>query len=212
MKKVYTVKQLIERLEKLVNTHTVYATGAFGASIADFPDQLKRYRDNTLKACGATEAQKVVNAAKTSPCFAFDCIGMVEAISAWEFAWDKNSVYGGTKYKANGVDEWGASKYGMITHCEDVSTDFSKIVPGELLSLDGHVGIYIGNGMAVECTTAWNGNVQKVECWNVKKTGRGRKWDRHGKMPWIDYSEQPGPTPEKKSITCPCCGAKFVQE
>lgn len=211
MKKIYTAKQLIERLEKLTNTHTVYASGAFGASIADFPKQLERYRKNTLATCGEAAAKKVVSAAEFSPCFAFDCVGMVEAISAWEFAWDKNSVYGGSKYKANDVNEWGAGKYGIITHCEDVSTDFSKIVPGELLWIDGHVGIYIGDGIAVECTTAWTDEVQKTVVTNVRTGVAGehcRKWTKHGKMPWIDYSVQP----EKKSISCPCCGAKFVLE
>lgn len=208
MKKVYTVAQLIERLERLVNTHTVYATGAFGASIADFPDQCTRYSKNMFNAvynediaAGKTKAyatsdaevwkNKVITAAKTSPCFAFDCIGMVEAISAWEFSFDKKSVYGGSQYCSNGVDEWGTGSYGIITHCEGVSTDFSNIVPGELLWLNGHVGIYIGDGMEVECTTGWDDCVQKVECWNVKKTGKGRKWDKHGKMPWIDYTAVP---------------------
>ena len=75
---------------------------------------------------------------------------------------------------------------GMMALCENVSTDFSNIEVGELLWMSGHVGIYIGNGQAVECTPAWKNGVQVTTVLNVKP-GTGREWMKHGKLPWITY-------------------------
>lgn len=73
-----------------------------------------------------------------------------------------------------------------------------------------HAGIYVGERIinsrcynVVECTPKWNGGVQLSY---VSQTGGrypykdGAKasvgWGKHGKLPWIDYSEQPiPPTP-----------------
>lgn len=195
-----SVDKFIAQLNKAVNSHTVYGSGGFGASIGNYPDQLKRYYDNTLKRCGQSYADKVKAEGSKPPCWCFDCNGLVKAI-IW--GWDavEKDIYGGATYKSNGLND--LSVDGLIKACDEVSTDFSKIVAGELLWMSGHVGVYIGNGMAIECTTAWDDKVQKVECWNVKKTARGRTWTKHGKLPWIDYDEKP-------KIICPCCGAKFI--
>ena len=205
MKQSDFLKQAKKALEK----HTVYGSGAFGASIGKYPDQAKRYYDNTLKRCGQTEANKVKTEAAKPPCWAFDCCGLIKAI-IW--GWDavENSVYGGATYKSNGLPDLGAGsgKSDLISYCQDVSDDFSKIAPGEMLWNDGHVGIYIGDGYAIECTTAWTGNVQKSTVTNIKKaaTGEhGRKWTKHGKLPWVEYEKAPA------EIVCPCCGARFVQ-
>ena len=194
IKPIMTVEQFIKKLNTALTTGTVYATGGFGASIAENTDksksQLERYYKNTKENCGTEYANKVLSAAKKSPCFAFDCVGLVKGI-IWGWNADKNALYGGAEYESNGLDDCGAGIGGLISKCTDVSTDFSKIVAGELLWLNGHVGVYIGDGMAIECTTAWDDKVQKVECWNVKKTGIGRKWSKHGKLPWVDYSAKP---------------------
>ena len=176
----------LKQLNLSLNVNTVYGSGAFGASIGNFPSQLERYAKNTLKRCGKEEEQKLRKAASNPPCWAFDCCGLVKGI-IWGWNAVEDSVYGGAVYESNGLDDIGAGKDGLIAKCYDVTDDFSNIIPGELLWLDGHVGVYIGDGMEIECTTAWDDKVQKVECWNVKKTGRGRSWDKHGKMPWIEY-------------------------
>lgn len=183
------VNDFISKLNKALNSNTVYATGGFGASIGNYPSQLDRCYKNTLNKCGKTYAEKVKTAAKTKPCFAFDCVGLIKGI-LW--GWDAKSddIYGGANYESNGVPDAGAGSSGLISYCKDVSTDFSNIIAGEMLWLDGHVGVYVGDGMAIECTTGWDDKVQKVECWNVKKTGKGRKWTKHGKLPWIEYDSQ----------------------
>ena len=184
-----TVTEFINKLNLALNSNTVYASGGFGASIGNFPSQLNRYYKNTLEKCGKSYAEKVKAAAQNPPAWCFDCVGLVKGI-LWDWNAKADDVYGGANYESNGVPDVGASASGLISYCKDVSTNFANIVAGELLWLDGHVGVYVGDGMAIECTTAWDDKVQKVECWNVKKTGRGRKWTKHGKLPWVEYEAQ----------------------
>ena len=196
--------KLIEQLNKALTVNTVYASGGFGASIGNYPNQLKRYYDNTLNKCGKTYADKVYEAGCNPPAWAFDCCGLIKGI-LW--GWDAvpDSTYGGALYKSNDVPDSSANS--MITACSDVSTDFTNIIPGELLWIDGHVGVYIGEGYAIECTTAWTDKVQRTVVTNIKKAGsgeNGRKWTKHGRMPWVEYEKV-------LEIVCPCCGARFVK-
>ena len=108
----------------------------------------------------------------------------------WGWNGNKNAYYGGAKYASNGVPDVSAD--GMITKCYDVSTtNWDKMVIGEGLWMPGHWGVYIGNGLAVECTTAWDCCVQITAVGNIgSKTGyHTRRWTKHGKLPWIDYVE-----------------------
>ena len=188
------VEKFLAQAKKSLDSHTVYGSGAFGASIGNYPSQLSRYYDNTLKRCGQSAANKVKTEAAKPPCWAFDCCGLIKGL-IWGWNAIEKSTYGGAVYESNGLDDYGADdgKGNLIYYCTDVSTDFSKIVPGEMLWIQGHVGIYIGNGEAIECTTAWTGNVLKSVVTNVKaaKSGEyGRKWTKHGKLSqWIDYTQ-----------------------
>lgn len=191
-----TVEKFLAQANKALNSHTVYGSGAFGAVISDYPSQAKRYYDNTLNRCGQTEANKVKTEAAKAPCWAFDCCGLIKGlIWGWDAKRAPNNVYGGAVYESNGLDDYGADdgKGNLIYYCTDVSTDFSKIVPGEMLWLDGHVGIYIGNSQAIECTTGWTGNVLKSVVTNIRATKSGeygRKWTKHGKLSqWVDYTQ-----------------------
>ena len=197
------VSKFLEQLNKALNSNTVYASGGFGASIGNFPSQLKRYYENTLDKCGKSYADKVKDAAKSPPAWCFDCCGLPKGIL---FGWDASPdlVYGAAVYESNGVPDFGTN---VINDCIGVSTDFSNVVPGELLWIDGHVGIYIGDGYAIECTTAWTDRVQKTVVTNIKKAAsgeHGRKWTKHGKLPWVEYDQI-------LEIVCPCCGARFIK-
>ena len=83
------------------------------------------------------------------PVFGFDCSGLIKGI-LW--GWDglPTATYGGAKYTSNGVPDISADQ--MITKCSGVTTDFSNIEIGEAVWMPGHIGIYIGDGLAVECT------------------------------------------------------------
>ena len=113
----------------------------------------------------------------------------------WGFNANVNATYGGAKYKSNGVPDTNAD--GLKNRCTDRSTDFSNIQKGELLWMSGHVGIYIGDGLGVECTPSWKDGVQITAVANIgKKSGfYSRKWTSHGKLPYVEYVPEPTPEP-----------------
>lgn len=80
----------------------------------------------------------------------------------------------------------------MISQCNNVSSDFKTIVPGELVWLEGHIGVYLRDGVVIECTPKWKNGVQMTFLDNgVNKNIYGlpvRKWKKHGKFKYIDYS------------------------
>lgn len=170
----------IYQLEKALRTNTSYATGGFGASVGNFPAQLERYCKNSPDLAKTIRAR-----AATPPCFVFDCCGLVKGIlNSWNAV--ATSVYGGGVYSSV-VPDIGTEA--LIKVCNDVSSDFTKITPGELLWIKGHVGVYVGDGYAIECTSAWDAKVQKTVVTNIKAAGteHGRKWTKHGKLPYVDY-------------------------
>lgn len=124
--------------------------------------------------------------------YLFDCVGLLKGI-LWGWTGDLSRPYGGAGYNCNGVPDYDAKQ--MIDHCLEVSTNFSAIVPGEAVWMDGHIGGYVGAGVVVEATPKWQGGVQRSTCSNVSTqliggTAGSRRWTKHGKLPWIDYSTQ----------------------
>lgn len=165
---------------------TLYVMGAFGAPLN--AKNKARYKKNN--SYNRQEArQKKIDAA-TPETFAFDCVGLVKGI-LWGWNADASKTYGGAGYKANGVPDTNAD--GMKNKCTDRSEDFTEIKPGELLWTSGHVGIYIGDGLGVECTPSWKDGVQITAVANIgSKAGyNARRWKVHGKLPWVEYPEEP---------------------
>lgn len=125
----------------------------------------------------------------------------------------KASIWGKCELPKNVGGYWyNPGRYGlndltckqMIDACSDVSTDFSKLTPGELLyihdSVD-HVGLYVGDYVVegktfnvVESSPIWYSGIQSTYVDSKgrrirPKTGEQRgTWQKHGKMPWIDYA------------------------
>lgn len=122
--------------------------------------------------------------------FIFDCVGLIKGI-LWGWSGNLSKNYGGAGYACNGVPDIGADT--MIAKCSGVSTNFSNIVPGEVVWMSGHIGIYIGNGVVVESTPRWKWGVQKSTILNVVKsqvigTVGTRTWTKHGKLPYVSYT------------------------
>lgn len=118
----------------------------------------------------------------------FDCVILVKAI-LWGWNEDKCAPHGGAVYGSNGVYDDSADT--IINRCKDVSINFKSITPGELLWMNGHVGIYIGNGQVIECTAAWEGKVlySTIDS-NGNRSRNGvacGRWLKHGKLPYLTY-------------------------
>ena len=129
--------------------------------------------------------KNMINAASADT-FGFDCVGLIKAI-LWGWDGNLNATYGGAKYASNGVPDIGADS--IIKACKSVSTNFTTIEIGEVVWMSGHIGVYIGNGLAVECSPAWANKVQITAVGNIgtKKGYYTRVWKNHGKLPYIYY-------------------------
>lgn len=164
------------------NYQTLYVLGCFGAPMNE-PNKT-RYMNHMPWNASLSRKPFIENA--TSDTFGFDCVCLIKGV-LWGWVGDKKHQYGGAVYGANGVPDIDTEI--MISMCEEVSMDFSKIEIGELLWMQGHVGVYIGDGLAVECTPNWENKVQITAVSNIgnKKGYYSRNWVKHGKLPWVEY-------------------------
>lgn len=188
---IMTDSKFVETAKLAVSVPTLYVNGCFGAPMTDY--NKKRYMNNTAFN-KAPNRQKLI-AAATPDTFGFDCICLVKSI-LWNWNADVNAVYGGATYKAHGVPDFpvdgNAKTKGLLDYCTNVSTDFSKILPGEVLHIPGHAGIYIGDGLCAECTYRWKDGVQITAVANMGNHAtvkNSRTWNEHGRLVWIDYQE-----------------------
>lgn len=191
-------KVLVEKAVDIAQHYkTLYVMGCFGAPMT--AANKKRYTQNH-DYNKAADRTRMINAA-TADTFGFDCVNLIKGI-LWGWTGDKARTYGGAKYptaadlKAGACPDIGAD--GMIAKCTGVSTTgWTSMVPGEAVWCKGHIGIYIGDGLAVECSPRWANRVQITAVAGCgKKAGYNtRTWTKHGKIPWVDYSDQSGAAP-----------------
>ena len=173
-----TNKELAAKLINVAkNYKTLYVMGCFGAPMT--ASNKKRYTQNHSYN-RQPERTAMINAASADT-FGFDCVCLIKGL-LWGWNGNKNAVYGGATYTSNGVPDIGADQ--MIKVCKNVTTDFSKIEVGEAVWLEGHIGVYVGDGLAVECTPRWANKVQLTAC-NRNVSGYNRRnWTKHGKLPY----------------------------
>lgn len=187
-----TNKELVKKLIDVAkNYKTLYVIGCFGAPMT--PANKTRYINNGAhnKYNARADRTAMINAA-TADTFGFDCVCLIKGL-LWGWNGDASHTYGGAKYTTNGVPDIGADA--MIGVCKNVSTDFSEIEIGEAVWCKGHIGVYIGDGLVVECTPSWKNCVQITSC-NCTKSGYNRRnWTKHGKLPYVTYEK-----PEPKKI------------
>ena len=204
--KITTAAQLAERcLDVAQNYKTLYVMGCFGAPMT--AANKKRYTQNHSYN-KQTARTKMINTASADT-FGFDCVNLIKGL-LWNWCGDKAKTYGGASHAVNGVPDIGADT--MITKCKNVSTTgWANMEVGEALWVKGHIGVYIGNGLAVECTPAWKNRVQVTAVGNIgAKAGYNtRTWSKHGKLPYVTYTGESISTPSTGSgaTTKPGTGA-----
>ena len=196
--KITTAAQLAERcLDVAQNYKTLYVMGCFGAPMT--AANKKRYTQNHSYN-KQTARTKMINTASADT-FGFDCVNLIKGL-LWNWCGDKAKTYGGASHAVNGVPDIGADT--MITKCKNVSTTgWANREVGEALWVKGHIGVYIGNGLAVECTPAWKNRVQVTSVGNIgAKAGYNtRTWSKHGKLPYVTYTGESISTPSTGSGT-----------
>ena len=178
-------KEFVENLLAIKNNHkTSYLYGTFGqpvtasiiaAKAAQYPGYYPAATQTAMKALVGKN------------CFGFDCVGMIKGL-LWGWSGSSGKSAGGAVYASNNVPDLSAN--GMIICCSDLSADFSKIQLGEAVWLNGHIGVYIGDGKVLECTPSWDDGIQVTACRNIGAISglNARTWTKHGKLPYITYT------------------------
>lgn len=110
-----------------------------------------------------------------------DCIGLLKG-----YAWlDTTDMTIG--YAENGAPDYGADQmYQFVKESGKAGEDYGGMVtmpeiPGLMLWKEGHAGVYIGGGYAIEAMGTKYGV--------VKTEVDGRGWEGWGKLPFLDYLE-----------------------
>ena len=100
-----------------------------------------------------------------------DCSGLIKG-TLWGFPHDGRYGHIYPDVNANTI---------MSTYCYDQSSDFNNIQRGEFVWMNGHIGVYIGNGKVCECSPRWENGIQITNL-------NARNWKKHGYSKWLDYS------------------------
>ena len=170
-----TNNQFLDKAKDIYNLNTAYASGTFGQKYTDtFIKQKKAqypkwYTDKRV-------ADLKARAAKTL--YLFDCVGLIKGI-----------IWGFPKmvYESGGLKD--VSDQGLWDkYCINKSKDFNMIKPGAIVHIKGHVGIYIGDGKVIECTTKWGSKVIITALGNIGsiKGLNTRSWDEYGYLSILD--------------------------
>jgi hypothetical protein len=179
---VMPVEEFVERLIDVAkNYKTLYVMGCFGAPM-NASNKVRYINHHSYNA--DPERIAMINAA-TDDTFGFDCVNLLKGV-LWGWNGDVSHIYGGASYNINGVPDVSAD--GMFAKCTDPSTDFSDVKFGEALWMSGHIGLYIGDGLAVECTPKWDNRVQITACCQTIEGYNRRNWSKHGFLPYVDYA------------------------
>lgn len=198
--------EFIKKLQDIVDHYkTLYVMGCFGAPLTG--GNVSRYCQNhSYNKQAARTAMIKAAANQNPPVFGFDCVCMIKGV-LWGWNGDASKTYGGASYAVNGVPDIGADT--MITKCKGVSTNFSNVEVGEALWCSGHIGVYIGGGLAVECSPAFENDVQitAVKNMGTKSGYNARTWTKHGKLPYIEYDNAAPVQPDKPDTGAGAGGA-----
>ena len=111
-----------------------------------------------------------------------DCVGLIKG-----YLWSETPT-STPKYKDGSPDLSANDTRAACKEKGDIGT--MPDVPGVLVFMNGHVGVYIGGGYVIEA----RGHEYGV----VKTALKSRPWKWWGKCPWIDYSDNPAAETEPK--------------
>jgi hypothetical protein len=176
MENPMTAAELARRCKKLAEEYkTLYILGCFGAPMT--AQNRTRYTQNQSYNRQPERAQKISAAREDT--FGFDCVCMIKGI-LWGWQGDSSRTYGGAVYGSNQVPDLGADA--MFGKCTEQSEDFSCLEVGEAVWMQGHIGIYIGDGYVIQAANTKKGVIKTPLSYN--------SWTHWLKIPYITYIEE----------------------
>jgi len=184
---IMTASEFVKKVKNVESTtrgKNTYVQGSFGFPMTQ---QNKNYFLNEYQNSWNAKHKNCISKA-SSDTFGFDCVNLIKAV-LWGWTGNLNDRYGGAKY----VSSMDVNADGLINKC-NASTDFSNIVPGEVVWMSGHVGVYVGSGNVIESSPRWStdpdgcGQIHISKLENIGYSGqKSRTWTKHGKLPYIKY-------------------------
>ncbi len=176
-----TNNQFINKAKEISLLNTAYASGTFGQKFTE--SFIKQKAKQYPKAYPESKINDLRAKAKGKTLYLFDCCGLIKGI-IWGFP---NMVY--TSNGMKDVNDQGI----WDQYCINKSKDFTQIKAGAILHIKGHVGIYIGDGKAIECTSKWSDNVLISAVSNIGKISglNSRKWTEFGYLSILDKKPVP---------------------
>lgn len=128
----------------------------------------------------------------------FDCCGLFKCFMWHDYSTNNSRYYGKTQKDL--------SCEGLLAEAKEKG-DISRIpeIPGILVYMKGHMGIYIGNGKVIESTAAKydgkNGKIYKTYFKGNGKNCDGKRatWTKWFKSPYLSYEEEVTSEPTKPS-------------
>ena len=180
----FTAKGLVEYCKQALGWKTVYMWGGLMKTVTQaFIDYKKKQYPKYYSEARVKQLQT-----KIGNYYGCDCVGLI-----------KSYLFGGInspKYKS----KWDTNTRGMYSVSKTKGTiETLPEIPGLILYMKGHVGVYIGNGECIECTLGKYGDGV------VKTKVAGRGWTHWLQLPWLDYNDG---IETECGCECLCCKEK----
>lgn len=122
----------------------------------------------------------------------FDCIGMIKC-----FIW-KDYSSSNARYYGKTCPDWNCEQFFNNVKVKGKISTIPEI-PGIIVYMPGHVGVYMGNGVVIEATAAWNAKVQKSYFkGNHSGLKKRTSWTHWFKMDQLSYDEPKPETPKEE--------------
>lgn len=182
--------EFVNYMKTVLNKKTVYMWGDYGRKVtmntingkaSQYPSHYSRDLVNYLKTLIGQDY------------YGYDCCGLIKAYFMSDYG--TTSVIYDAKYDkdAYGITVGNASEKGYINSMPEI--------PGLLLYMKGHCGVYIGNGEVIECTASQSISKTKYGKVCLSKL-TDRNWQFYTKSKWLDYvnEEKPAITNEETYI------------
>lgn len=192
--------QLVQFVENVYKSKWVYWYGTYGnqCTLSKYESKKKQYPAHYTK---SREKQYMKDIENNKRCA--DCVGLIKA-----FFWCDGDIDNLPVYKINNCPDKSAN--GMFKICESKGKiDSIPDIPGIVVWKDGHIGVYVGDGYAVEMRGF------DYDC--KRDLVKNRPWTHWGKLPlyMIEYDDtpqpEPQPEPEHKNV-CVTGGSVYVRK
>ena len=170
---MYKSERLAEFVKEKTKIKSAYMWGDYGRTITESTISQKARQYPSRYPAARQELLRSYIGKGYAGC---DCVGLYK----W-FLWTDGGTKSAITYNS-ATDRSVSGMYNAATERGDIST-LPEIV-GVILYMNGHMGVYIGNGEAVECTLSSYGDGI------VKSKVEGRGWTHWLKMPEIEYGSE----------------------